>query len=73
MDYYRRNELPETVKRYKTYTEQFQAWLLKTGIQRGVELANIVADQAKKKKSKKGYRIPLQEQEIWVTNTSAGA
>jgi hypothetical protein len=71
MDYYRRNELPETVKRYKTYTEQFQAWLLKTGIQRGVELANIVADQAKKKKSKKGYRIPLQEQEQLVNAITA--
>ncbi|KAL1793051.1 hypothetical protein ACET3X_008033 [Alternaria dauci] len=71
MDHYRRNELPETVKRYKTYTDQFQAWLLKIGIQRGLELANVVADQAKKKKSKKGYRIPLQKQEELVNAIAA--
>ncbi|KAG9196675.1 hypothetical protein G6011_01796 [Alternaria panax] len=71
MDYYRRNELPETVKRYKTYTDQFQVWLLKTGTQRGVELANVVADQTKKKKSKKGYRIPLQKQEQLVNAIAA--
>ncbi|KAI4659796.1 uncharacterized protein J4E79_006332 [Alternaria viburni] len=71
MDYYRQNELPETVKRYKTYTDQFQAWLLQTAFQRGVEIANVVADQAKKKKNKKGYRIPLQKQEQLVNAIAA--
>jgi hypothetical protein len=71
MDYYRQNELPETVKRYKTYTDQFQAWLLKTAFQRGVEIANVVTDQAKKKKNKKGYRIPLQKQAQLVNAIAA--
>jgi hypothetical protein len=71
MDYYRRNELPETVKRYKTYTDQFQAWLLKTAFQRGVEIANVVTDQAKKRKTKKGHRIPLQKQEQLVNAIAA--
>jgi hypothetical protein len=65
MEYYRRNELPETVKRYKAYTDQFQAWLVKTAVQRGVEAANYVEEQAKKvrgNKGKKGHRISIENQ-----------
>jgi hypothetical protein len=67
MDYYRQNELPETVKRYKTYTDGFQEWLMKTAIQRGVENAAQIAEQAKKKKkSKKSYKISTEQQKILV-------
>jgi hypothetical protein len=67
MDYYRQNELPEIVKRYKTYTDSFQEWLMKTAIQRGVENAAQIAEQAKtKKKSKKTYKISTAQQKILV-------
>jgi hypothetical protein len=68
MDYYRQNELPETVKRYKTYTDAFQEWLMKTAIQRGVENAAQIAEQAKKKKKKgkKTYKISTEQQAILV-------
>jgi hypothetical protein len=67
MEYYRQNELPETVKRYKTYTDSFQEWLMKTAIQRGVENAAQIAEQAKtKKKSKKTYKISTAQQNILV-------
>jgi hypothetical protein len=65
MEYYRRNELPETVKRYKAYTDQFQAWLVKTAVQRGVEAANFVEEQAKKvkgNKGKTGHKISIEKQ-----------
>jgi hypothetical protein len=67
MESYRRNELPETVKRYKTYTNAFQEWLMKTAVQRGVENAAQIAEQAKKKKKgKKTYKISTEQQEILV-------
>jgi hypothetical protein len=67
MDFYQRNELPETVKRYKMYTDAFQEWLMETAIQRGVENAAHIAEQAKrKKKGKKSYKISVEQQEILV-------
>ena len=65
MDYYRQNELPETVKRYKAYTDSFQDWLIKTAIQRNIENAAQLAAHAKVKKrnNKKGYKISIEEQE----------
>jgi hypothetical protein len=65
MDYYRQNELPETVKRYKAYTDSFQDWLIKTAIQRDIEHAAQLAAHAKTKKrsNKKGYKISIEEQE----------
>jgi len=71
MDYYRRNELPETVRRYKTYTDQFQAWLLRTAIQRGAEWATVVAEHTKKAKGKKAYKIPTNKQEELVKAITA--
>ena len=73
MDYYRQNELPETVRRYKTYTEQFQTWLLKTALQRGIEIANIVSDQAKKGKGRdqSSYKLPVDKQEQLVNAIAA--
>lgn len=67
MDFYRRNELPETVKRYKQYTDNFQEWLMETAVQRGVEQAAQMAEQAKKKKKgKKTHKISTEQQQILV-------
>jgi hypothetical protein len=66
MDFYRRNELPETVKRYKQYTDNFQEWLMKMAVQRGVEQAAQIAEQAKKKKGKKTYKMSTEQQQILV-------
>jgi hypothetical protein len=68
MDSYRRNELPETVKRYKKYTDAFQEWLMKTAIQRDVENAAQIAEQAKKKKKKgkKTHKISIEQQKVLV-------
>lgn len=68
MDYYRRNELPETVHRYKTYTNSFQEWLLKTAINRNIEHAIHVAEQvkAKKRRDKRSYKISVDQQERLV-------
>ena len=64
MDFYRRNELPETVKRYKTYTDQFQDWLLQTAMARQVEWATHIGEQ--KGTRRKGYKISIEEQERLV-------
>lgn len=61
MDQYRKHELPETVRKYKKYTENFQEWLVQTVIQRGVENAARIAEQAKKK-----YKISTEQQEFLV-------
>jgi hypothetical protein len=53
MDAYRQHELPETVKRYKKYTDQFQEWLMTTAVQRGVESAAQIVEQAKTKEERK--------------------
>jgi hypothetical protein len=37
IDFYQRNELLETIKRYTSYTAAFREWLTKAAIQRGVE------------------------------------
>lgn len=67
MDRYRQHELPETVKRYKSYTDSFQEWLMKTAMQRNVESAVHIAEQAKKKKEGKGvYKISTEQQKILV-------
>lgn len=67
MDAYRQHELPETVKRYKQYTDAFQEWLMKTAIQRGVESAAQIAEQAKtKKKGKKAYKMSAAQQQILI-------
>ena len=58
MDYYRLNELPETYKRYKTFTEGFEKWMIKVGKQRGLEIAEQAEAAAKaaaaKEKKKTG-------------------
>ncbi|KAF1971508.1 hypothetical protein BU23DRAFT_600344 [Bimuria novae-zelandiae CBS 107.79] len=59
MDYYRINELPETAKRYKTYTKDFEKWLLKTAKKRGLEIAaqaEAAAKEASAKQKKKNGR-----------------
>lgn len=67
MDQYRQHELPETVRKYKKYTDNFQEWLMQTAIQRGVENAARIAEQAKKRsKGKKKYKISTQQQEFLV-------
>ncbi|KAE8847141.1 hypothetical protein HRS9122_04048 [Pyrenophora teres f. teres] len=66
MDPYRRNELPETVRRYKAYTDQFEQWLIKTAIQREVEVAELIKTQAEKKRGKKGYRLVIEQQKSLV-------
>jgi hypothetical protein len=67
MDAYRQHELPETVKRYKQYTDAFQEWLMKTAVQRGVESAAQIAEQAKiKKKGKKAYKMSAAQQQTLV-------
>jgi hypothetical protein len=70
MDSYRRNELPETVKRYKKYTDNFQEWLMRTAIQRGVEQAAQIAEQATKKKGKKTYKMSTEQQQILVNGVA---
>jgi hypothetical protein len=61
------NELPETVRKYKKYTENFQEWLMQTAVQRGVENAARIAEQAKKRgKGKKKYKISTEQQEFLV-------
>lgn len=52
MDFYRQHQLPETVRRYKTATQNFQDWLVDVAKQRQVEL-NIVRQAKAAKKSKK--------------------
>lgn len=67
MDQYCMNELPETVRKYKKYTENFQEWLMQTAVQRGVENAARIAEQAKKRgKGKKKYKISTEQQEFLV-------
>ncbi|CAA9962388.1 hypothetical protein PTMSG1_05763 [Pyrenophora teres f. maculata] len=66
MDPYRRNELPETVRRYKAYTDQFEQWLIKTAIQREVEVAELIKTQAKNNNGKKGYRLAIEQQKSLV-------
>ncbi|EDU45307.1 hypothetical protein Alg130_04042 [Pyrenophora tritici-repentis] len=61
-----RNELPETVRRYKAYTDQFEQWLIKTAIQREVEVAEIINTKAQKNKGKKGYRLAIGQQKQLV-------
>ncbi|KAJ4344552.1 uncharacterized protein N0V89_012296 [Didymosphaeria variabile] len=39
MNYYGLNELPETYKRYKSFTDGFEGWLMTTAKQRGLEIA----------------------------------
>ncbi|KAL1595816.1 hypothetical protein SLS60_009506 [Paraconiothyrium brasiliense] len=39
VNYYGLNELPETYKRYKTFTNGFEGWLMKIAKQRGLEIA----------------------------------
>jgi hypothetical protein len=61
------NELPETVRKYKKYTDNFQEWLMQTAVQRGVENAARIAEQAKKRgKGKKKYKISTEQQEFLV-------
>lgn len=65
MEYYRLNELPETYKRYKTFTDGFEKWMIKVGKQRGLEIAEqaeaaALAAAAKEKKKNgrpKSYNI----------------
>ncbi|KAH8731335.1 hypothetical protein GQ44DRAFT_589216, partial [Phaeosphaeriaceae sp. PMI808] len=61
-----RNELPETVKRYKAYTDSFQEWLLQTAVNRNVECAAQLAEQAKKKKVKKPAKMSVEQQQRLV-------
>ncbi|KAH7077094.1 hypothetical protein FB567DRAFT_477618, partial [Paraphoma chrysanthemicola] len=63
MDYYKQNELPENVRRYKIYTDSFQDWLLKTAANRNVEYAKQVAEQAKRRKGKKTHKMSVEQQE----------
>ncbi|KAJ4301021.1 hypothetical protein N0V90_003110 [Kalmusia sp. IMI 367209] len=60
MNYYGINELPETYKRYKTYTNDFETWLMKAAKRRGLEIAAQAEADAKdaavKQKEKKGRR-----------------
>ncbi|KAJ4370545.1 hypothetical protein N0V83_005066 [Neocucurbitaria cava] len=62
MDLYARNELPETVKRYKAYTAQFQEWLILTAVQRNVERASQIWERAKQPKGKKTPNISIEQQ-----------
>ncbi|CAO2648808.1 Nn.00g097570.m01.CDS01 [Neocucurbitaria sp. VM-36] len=66
MDSYRRNELPETVKRYKTYTDQFQEWLMRTAVQRNVERASQILERAKQPKGRKSSKISIEQQALLV-------
>jgi hypothetical protein len=69
MDSYRRHELPDTVKRYKAFTNQFQKWLLQTAKQRKAECAAHFGEQAKQTNGvmgKKGYRLTNEEQKELV-------
>lgn len=46
MDYYRLNELPETYKKCKAYTEKFETWLINVANSRGLEVAAAQAQAA---------------------------
>lgn len=57
MDRYRLQELPETYKRYKTFTSDFEGWLMETAKNRGLEVAAQAEAAAKaKERSRKGKR-----------------
>lgn len=54
------------MRRYTQYTDSFQEWLLETALQRNVENARLIDEQAKKKKGKKTYKITTEEHERLV-------
>jgi hypothetical protein len=76
MDRYQRNELRETVERYKNYTDWFQQWLMKTAVQRRVENAAQIAAQAKalrKQNGKKAYNLSNREQALLVDGIASSS
>jgi hypothetical protein len=73
MDYYRHNQLAETVRCYQQFTSQFQTWLVNTAVQRGIEVASIVNNPTKKAKYKKTYNLPVENQEEIVNAVAAVA
>jgi hypothetical protein len=71
MDYYRLNELPETVRRYRQFTHQFQDWLIKIATQRNIEIANVATKQARKGDRKNVYKLHIDEQKVIVSALAA--
>jgi hypothetical protein len=72
MDYYRQNQLPATVRRYRQYKHPFQDWLINTAIQRGIEIANVAINQARKGIGKNEYKLHIAKQKQ-VVNAIAAA
>jgi hypothetical protein len=71
MDYYRQNQLPETVRRYRQYTHQYQDWLINIAMQRNIEIAEVATKQARKGNHKNVYKLHIDEREVIVSVLAA--
>ncbi|KAF1360169.1 hypothetical protein EJ07DRAFT_155169 [Lizonia empirigonia] len=71
MEAYRRHELPETVKRYKSHTDEFQSWLVKIAAQRNIEHTAHIIEQARNSKANKAHSISIEQQMILIDRIAA--
>lgn len=71
MEAYRRHELPEAVKRYKSHTDEFQSWLVKIAAQRNIEHTAHNVEQARNSKADKAHSISIEQQMILIDRIAA--